>query len=260
MIKELIDSIPLTGALIITICIVLVSNELGFRLGVSRKGLKENDGRTQIVSMTGAHLGLLAFILAFSFSMAAGHFSDRKQLLLAEVNAIETAFLRAALVPEPQSSSIRSLLSEYTGIRTETGSMDRVNEAIVASEKIQVKIWQEVKQISIRGNLTVMDSLLVQSINSVYDLHQQRINAGKHSRNPASIWLALYVILILSMIGMGFSTGLSGKRSPVASIALALSFSMVMYLIADLDRPRQGLVVADQSLMVELKSRLDKLR
>ena len=89
-----------------------------------------------------------------------------------------------------------------------------------------------------------MDSLLVQSINQVLDLHEKRVSAGLRNRIPPSIWVALYVVLLLSMVGMGFHSGMKGSRSPVPSAALALSFSMVLFLIADLDRPNTRRAIA----------------
>ena len=260
MVKGLLDSVPLWESLLITVGIVLLSNELGFRLGAYRSDIHEKDGSTQVVSMTGAHLGLLAFILAFSFSMSAGHFGDRKQFLLEEVNAIETAHLRADLVTEPEGGKIRSLLADYTAARAKAGSRDSVAQLIKESEAIQVDIWAEVIQLSKKEKLTVMDSLLVQAVNNVFDLHEKRLYAGLNSRIPANIWIALYVILILSMVGMGFSSGISGKRSAVASLALAMSFSMVMYVVADLDQPMSGMMRTDQTIMVNLAQRLQDSR
>ncbi len=250
------DSMPLWGALLSTIGLVLVTHEVGFRLGALRSDAQAKDGHSQVFSMTGAHLGLLAFILAFSFSMSAGHFSDRKQLLLEEFNAITTAYLRAGLVADPQGSNIRSLLARYTAARATFGSQDTVAGIIRQSEALQRDIWNEVKQLPKKEKVTVMDSLLIQSVNTVFDLHEKRVFAGLHNRIPANIWAALYVILILSMVGMGFSAGLSSKRNSIASFALAMSFSMVMFVIADLDRPISGLMRADQSMMVGLAEKL----
>ncbi len=61
------------------------------------------------------------------------------------------------------------------------------------------------------------------------------------------------------MLGMGFHSGIKGSRSPVPSAALALSFSMVLFLIADLDRPISGLVQPDQTMMIELGERFQQL-
>jgi len=258
MIRELIDSLPLWGALLITIAFVLVATELGFKIGAYRRDIQEKDTPPQVVTMTGAHLGLLAFILAFSFSLSAGHFADRKQYLLLEVNAIETAYLRAELVAEPQRGNIKSLLADYTASRATLTTPDTIAQLLQISEEIQADIWTEVKQISQKEKLTVMDSLLVQAVNEVFDLHEKRVYAALHSRVPANIWVALYVILVFSMLGMGFSAGLTGKRSPIASFALAMSFSMVMYVIADLDRPTAGIMRGDQTIMVNLSQKLNE--
>jgi hypothetical protein len=259
MLRALLVSTPLWAIMLVTITLLLLAIELGFRTGGYRKDKRNKEGNSQVISLTGAHLGLLAFILAFSFSMSAGHFGKRKELVLEEVNAIETAHLRAELVGEPHRTQIKTLLADYTVARAASQNADATTIArfISDSEAIQANIWTVVEQLSQKDKVTVMDSLLVQAINEVLDLHNDRIYAGLNSRIPINIWAALYVILILSMTGMGFSMGLSGNRSPVSSMSLALSFSMVMFVIADLDRPTSGLVQTDQSLMIKLSKQLN---
>ena len=75
---------PLWGVLLTTVTIVGAATEVGLRVGVSRSNKPDFDNETQISSMTGANLGLLAFLLAFTFSMAAGHFDARKKNILEE--------------------------------------------------------------------------------------------------------------------------------------------------------------------------------
>jgi hypothetical protein len=65
-------------------------------------------------------LGLLAFLLAFTFGMAASRFELRRELVLDEANAIGTAYLRAALVPEPHRTEIRTFLRDYVDSRLGT--------------------------------------------------------------------------------------------------------------------------------------------
>lgn len=88
-------------------------------------------------------------------------------------------------------------------------------------------------------------------------LHEKRVAAATRTRVPTVIWVSLYLLLGLSMLGMGYFSGMKGKRSPLANAALAISFAVVMLLIADLDRPRAGLVKLDQSLMAQLADRLE---
>ena len=79
-------------------------------------------------------------------------------------------------------------------------------------------MWKEIEALTVGQKLTVVHRLLIQSINKVFEVHEDRISA-----------------------------------------ALALSFSMVLFLIADLDRPTSGLVQPDQTMMIELGERFQQL-
>ncbi len=162
MLRAFLFSTPLWAIMLVTITLLLLAIELGFRTGGYRKDKRNNEGNSQVISMTGAHLGLLAFILAFSFSMSAGHFGKRKELVLEEVNAIETAHLRAELVGEPHRTQIKTLLADYTVARAASQNADATTIArfISDSEAIQANIWTVIEQLSQKDNVTVMDSKL----------------------------------------------------------------------------------------------------
>jgi len=100
---------------------------------------------------------------------------------------------------------------------------------------------------------TPMTSLFVQSLNQVIDLHAQRVQAGVRSRVPGVIWIVLYLLAVLTMLMMGYQTGLAGARRSLAVIGLVLGFSSVLFLIADLDRPGQGMLSTSQEAMIDLR-------
>jgi hypothetical protein len=85
------------------------------------------------------------------------------------------------------------------------------------------------------------------------DMHTQRVQAALVNRIPEIIWLTLYFTAVMSMIVVGYQAGLTEKRSPVATISLALAFSAVMMLIMDLDRPLQTLFEFDVTVMEQLE-------
>jgi hypothetical protein len=68
--------------------------------------------------LVGATLGLLAFILAFTFGLAAARFDTRRQVVLDEADAIGTTYLRAGMLPE-RREEIRTLLRNYVNTRLE---------------------------------------------------------------------------------------------------------------------------------------------
>ena len=102
-------------------------------------------------------------------------------------------------------------------------------------------------------------ALLVEAVNDLITLHNDRVVAGVRTRVPTIIWGSLYLLLLLSMLGMGYYNGMKERRSPVANTALAFSFTVVILLIADLDRPRDGLIKSDQFLMQDMGRRLQQL-
>jgi hypothetical protein len=107
-----LDAIPLWGFFGLTMLLVLLFIEGGYRLGRYRLTRSEHEKEAPVGAMVAALLGLLAFILAFTFGLAAQRFDTRRQVLLDEANAIGTTYLRAAMLPE-RGDEIRALLREY---------------------------------------------------------------------------------------------------------------------------------------------------
>jgi hypothetical protein len=70
--------------------------------------------------------------------------------------------------------------------------------------------------------------------------------------------MTLFGMALLSMVVMGYQAGLTGTRSSLATWTLAVTFSAVMVLITDLDRPNMSLFQLDQGLMVELEGRMEE--
>jgi len=157
-----------------------------------------------------------------------------------------------------KGEKIRALRRQYTALRAQAADVEKAAEILEGSTALQEQIWQQIEVLAEGDQFTLKHSLLVRAINDMIDMHQQRVFAGVRDRIPQTIWLALYAVLLFAMMGMGFHSGIKGTRSSIPSAALALSFSMVLFLIADLDRSRSGVLRADQSSIIELKERLEQ--
>jgi len=55
------------------------------------------------------------------------------------------------------------------------------------------------------------------------------------------------------MGAVGYHIGVAGRGRSLATIPLVLAFSAVMLLIADLDRPQEGLLKVSQQAMIDLR-------
>jgi hypothetical protein len=250
---RLLDFFPLWALFLATVAVVIASIEGGYRLGRHRRRGGEPEKEAPVGAIVAATLGLLAFMLAFTFGLAASRFDERRQIVLEESNAIGTAYLRAGLLPQPDSGAIRNLFRVYVDARLQAVQPGRLDDAISDSVKLHRALWSQASEVAAKDTRSIMTGLFIQSLNEVIDLHAKRVMYGLRNRIPEMVWLALYSIAILSMAALGYQEGLSGSRRSIAVFALALTFSAVIGLIADLDRPQEGLLRVSQRAMIDLR-------
>jgi len=251
-----LDIIPVWGLFVVTIAFVFAVVETGFRLGAAKRRRTEDVKEAAVGSMVGATLGLLAFMLAFTFGMAATRYDTRRGLVLEETNALHTAYLRADLLPQPHRAKSRSLLREYVDIRFKWSGPQELQHAIAKSEDIQQLLWSEAVALGEKNPESVVVGLYITTLNEVIELHAKRVRAGISGRIPVVILAVLFFVTSLATISMGYLAGIAGKRTNLVTLALVLAFSSVIYLIIDLDRPQEGLFKVSQQPLRDLRQKM----
>jgi Protein of unknown function (DUF4239) len=251
-----LDLLPLWGVFLAVVVLVLAAIEGGYRLGTYRHRQAGRENEAPVGAMVGATLGLLAFMLAFTFGMAASRFDTRRQLVLDEANAIGTTYLRTAMLPESRDE-IRALLRSYVDARLEAIRSGRVAEQILKSEEIQGQLWSAATAVGLQHPDSIVVGLFVGSLNEVIDLHAKRVTAGLRNRIPGAIWVVLLTIAALSLAAMGYHAGLVGTTRSLAVIVVAVTFSAVIALIADLDRPQEGTLTVSQQALIDLRQSMN---
>jgi hypothetical protein len=255
-----IDVIPLWAVFVGSVVSIIVAVELGYRLGRWRHRRAEHETEGAVGGMVAAELGLLAFMLAITFSLAASRFDDRRKILLDEANAIGTCYLRAAMLPPDHRDAVRRSLREYVDVRLSALRDGSLEEAIRRTDALHGELWNHATAAAEKDPRSVPIGLFVQSLNDVIDLHAKRLQAGLRSRLPVTIWAALFAISAFSFTAMGYHEGLSGKCRSPAIIAVTLGFAIVIWLVADLERPHQGMLRVSQQPMVELQKSMQAER
>ena len=107
-------TLPL-GALLLAM--LLIANEIGYRIGRWRTTLRAEQAEGNMGMLTTGMLGLLAFTLGLTISIAESRYEARRDLVVAEANAIGTAWLRAGLVRGAEGPELRRELEDYTRTR-----------------------------------------------------------------------------------------------------------------------------------------------
>lgn len=257
--SDFFHTLPLLVIYVWSVLLVLCALGVGVSLG--RRYLRRHSEikDSSIGSAVGATLGLLAFLLAFTFNMTASRFNDRKALLLDEVNAIHTTYLRADFLQGDAADRAKILLAEYAAIRDIDPHLKDVRtHAIARSAEIHLELWQLVGEHIGAGYDAGYLRHFVEPLNTVVNDHNARITVGLEYRIPGAIWVAIYFMTALAMLAIGFQFGISRGGSPQVAVALALTFATVILLIADLDRSTDGALRVDQYPMTDLHSRLQE--
>ena len=249
-----LDVVPIPLVFVLAVAFVLCFLELGFYLGRRQAGRAEVERESSVGAMANASLALLAFLLAFTFGFAASRLEVRRTVLLAEVNAIGTAYLRASTLPEAPRAEAEELLREYVDVRLTAATSGRVEAGVRRSLEIQSRLWRSAAALAEGSPGSIVLGLYLQSLNEVIDLHTTRLTESLRVRIPPILWVVIGAMTALSMGEMGYQTGLGGRRRPRSTPAFAVVFASVILLIADLDRPQGGYIRVSQDAMVELRA------
>jgi len=255
--QALLDHIGGLGLCAATLGLFGLGTELGHRAGLRRRAAREADVRAPHAGVVlGAMLGLLGLLLGFSFSIAEERFAQRKALVLEEANAIGTAYLRANAVAGEQADKLQDLLRAYVDVRLSNVNPDSLPILLKRSEALHTEMWRQARTLALAQPDSEVVSLLLSAINSVIDLHEERVTTAIYNRLPLVLLGTLYAISLISMATLGYSTGLAGFRATFSTLGVAVAVSLVLVLIIDLDRPWQHLFGVSQAALGDVRRSL----
>ncbi len=243
---------------VILFILILAANEVGNFFGKRYNKKGGEDIKTQPSAILGGVFGLLALLLGFTFSMALNRFDNRMEAQINEANAIGTALLRTALLPEPYDTKAHVALQRYVDVRLEMLNTDltevkKRRRLIRKTEQIQNLVWAISTAAVKEDPRPVTTGLFVTSLNQMIDAQGKR-NTIQQQHVPEIIFLLLFLVFIVAGALMGYAKGLSRNRSRTPTTIFIFLIVLVVFIIIDLDRPRRSLIKVSQESMLELKN------
>lgn len=252
-----LDAVPVWIIFIGTIVLVMVFLEVGYLLGSIAHKKSADKEEAAVSGVSGIVLGLAAFIMAFSFAIVTDRHDTRKALVRDDADAIRAVYLRARFLPESDRDESRNLLRQYLQTRlvvAQSGNVGQQEMGRVLAEAgmTQRRLW-EIAAVNAEGDMNSdLAALYLESLNHMMDVHASRLAIGVRMRVPIGIWIVLYGLTLLGMISMGYYAGLVASKRSSATLILAIAFSMVITLIAALDRP-WGISAVTQQPLADLQ-------
>lgn len=236
---------------------------IGRRIGLARLARDPEGLEKGAQAAEGSMLALLGLLLAFTFSGAAGRIETRKELIVAEANAIGTAYLRLDMLPADAQPALRDLFRDYVDSRLATYKNVRddaaVKAGLAASADLQARIWTLGVAACVRPDAAPGSAeVLLPALNEMIDITTTRMMATKNHPPPV-IFALLTALCFLSALLVGYGTSVNQKRRWLHTVAFSLTLTMTVYVIVDIEFPRLGLIRVDSwdQVIVDVRKGMD---
>ena len=251
---SLLDSLSIPAIAVLFAVVSLVCYEIGFRVGRWWQDREpgEQEGPTGVI--VGGLLGLMAFLLAVTMGMASDRFDARRGLVLEEANAVRAAYLQADYLPPPSGDQLKALLADYIPLRVATNDRTLLLENIGTSEALRDQMWAIEAAAAQSGYSADLMSSLGDTLTEVATVAESREIAGLYARVPESVIWLLLVGSWLSLAMLGYSAGLTRRRSFATAAILIVVLGIVTTLVIDLDRPQDGFLRVSQQALVDVQT------
>lgn len=246
-----IKSLLLAAALFLA---MLVALEIG-RV-IARRTLRshgEGEARPSTGAVEGAVFALVGLLLAFTFTSAASRFDARRALIVREVNAMGTAWLRLDLLDTERSGGseqIRQAFADYVEARVlahqQVEDEQKALATLARADELQRSIWIEATTTARGEPSPYVASLVLPALNEMFDSATARVIALR-THLPTPILVLLGGLAVLTAVLAGHSMASRGPRNWFHAIIFAGSMSIAVYTILDLEYPRFGLIRVDEA-------------
>jgi hypothetical protein len=242
--------VPLPLIFLCGLALIWGASEIGWRLGQRSAAQSTNIG-----TLEGATIGLLALIIGFTFAMALSRFEARRDAVVQEANAIGTTALRARFLPEPHRTESLKLLREYVKVRIDAlqrgHSFAELKTIVERSNGVQEALWKRAMAVGEKDKALIPTGLFIQSLNQMIDAQGVRL-AALRNHIPNIVLVILYVLAVAGGGFVGYASAIDPRLTRLPVVIMGLLISLVLYLIIDLDRPNNGLITNNQQAMIDV--------
>jgi hypothetical protein len=218
----------------------------------------EDEEQVQFNLILGGTLTLLGLLVGFSFSMAIGRYDQRKNYEEEEANAIGTEYLRADLLSSDDAANVQRLLAKYVSLRImfyESQNKAQIQRINSDTAELQNGMWSIVKRAA-QTQPTPPIALVVSGMNDVIN-SQGYTQAAWWNRIPIAAWYLMEVVAVCCNLLLGFATRHGPQRDRnVLLFILPFVLSIALFLLADLDSPRGGLIKVHPQNLISLSRSL----
>lgn len=222
--------------------------ETGRRLGARRLAKDPESAKAGTGAIEGAVFGLMALLIAFTFSSAASRFDTRRAIGIEEVNNIGTAWLRLDLLPAAAQPPLREQFRNYVDARlafcAKLPDIDAAMGELARATALQDELWKSAVAACRESSSSTASMLLLPALNQMIDITTTRTMAAR-THAPQTIYAMLGLLVLAGSLLAGFSLASGKGHNWFHNVAFALIMALAIYVILDFEFPRMGLIRLD---------------
>ena len=261
---NILDNSPGWLIFFLALALMIAGNVYGYRFGLWHRKKSPEAGDSSNGEVMGAIFGVLGFTLAFLFGMSLTRLEHKKEIVLEESGAVMNAYINARALPDSFRQEAGRLIKNYALLRYELvkhaqqkRDMKKLQAGIIMCEHIQDSLLRLGDTAATIPNADV--SGFSGSVSGLIEIHMQRMQLAQGDRIPIALKVLMYIMALLGLAAMGYSSGLKGGRSLIANILLVLVFATIIGIILDMDHPTNSLFQVSQQPMLDAWKRMGRM-
>lgn len=230
------------GFFLALFCAIAVGKRLGAR--------QQEKGGAGVAAIEASVFALLGLLVAFTFSGAAQRMAERRNLVIQEVNAIGTAWLRIDLLNAADQSAVRGPFRDYVDQRIlyERHVADVTGRAGIAAKAsaMQQDIWRASIAATKNGVPPPLAASYVAAVNDMFDAATS-LTAAQRVHPPLAAYVFLGFLALTGAFLVGVNLAAAQRETLLHQFIYAAVMTAALYIIVDFEFPRIGTIRIDQS-------------
>lgn len=231
---------------------------LGRKLGVIQL---RNQTSSKLEVAEGAVFGLLALLIAFTFSGAYDRYEHRKMHLVEEANIFDKAYNYIDLTPTDVQPELRNDIRQFLDLNIKAFKdipyMDKVYEDLRQAQIFEDKIWKTTVDACKESTDKTLAQVYVPAFNEMFEAaHMGFYLTQIHP--PRIVFILLNGLAALGAFLVGYNSAENKHRNPLHAFSYILLTALIIYIIFNMEYPRVGFIgmqTFDQ-LLVEVRNNM----
>lgn len=232
------SGILFVGLFFATLVAILLGRFIGHHSHKRSQGTKTVTDDTLISAI----LGLMALVVAFTFSGAAGRLDQRERLISAETSAVSSAYAAMRYINEadrpPLDQLFRQFMQQrevlYDNVLDFDGFLQRQRDIDTTISQLQDGAYAAALRVAPEGRAYAAEFVkLVNAMGSAYTGQVQAM----WFHPPRIIWMTLILLVLIGSFLAGYKMGVNQRREGLLSLMFAILIASAIYLILCLEFP-----------------------